>query len=112
MKSTKLQKTTSNEEITQEPGITIKIGRTILSLNWDSRQWIYRFGKSGPFYLTNIESVYNYLVDDTIKLKKSALDIDALSKTLSDAKKDMQKILDLVGKELDNKRTSHNQKEI
>jgi len=51
-------------------------------------------------------------VDDTIKLKKSALDIDALSKTLSDAKKDMQKILDLVGKELDNKRTSHNQKEI
>jgi arsenate reductase-like glutaredoxin family protein len=59
--------------------------------------------------LTSVESIYNQLLDDTIKLKKSPLDIKELQKTLALAKKSMNTIINEVGKELDKQRALLNQ---
>jgi hypothetical protein len=102
MKSTKSQKTTLKTQT--ETGIRTKIGRTFLHIDWDSRQWIYTFGKTGPLYLTSVESIYNQLTDDLVKYKKSPLDVKKLNQTLVLAKQEMLKLIDNVGKQLDEKR--------
>jgi hypothetical protein len=102
MKSTKSQETISKDK--PETGIRTKIGRTYLHIDWDTRQWIYTFGKTGPLYLTSVESIYNQLIDDLAKYKKSPLDVQKLKQTLVLAKQEMLKLIKDVGNELDSKR--------
>lgn len=85
-------------------GISIKINRTTFRLDWDSRQWIYKFGQSGPYYLTSLESVYSRLTDDLIRFKKSPLDVEELQKTLKMARGFIKETNDKIGKVLDKKR--------
>jgi hypothetical protein len=102
MKSTKSQKTILKDQT--ETGIRTKIGRTLLKIDWDTRQWIYQFGKTGPLYLTSVESIYNQLTDDLIKYKKAPIDVKKLKQTLVLAKKETLKLIDGVGKKLDEER--------
>ena len=107
MKSTKSQKTILKDQT--ETGIRTKIGRTLLKIDWDTRQWIYQFGKTGPLYLTSVESIYNQLTDDLIKYKKAPIDVKKLKQTLVLAKKETLKLIDVVGKKLDEERRLENQ---
>lgn len=102
IKSTKSQKITLKDQT--ETGIRTKIGRTFLHIDWDTRQWIYQFGKTGPLYLTSMESIYNQLTDDLAKYKKSPIDVKKLKQTLVLAKQEMLKIIDDVGRKLDDQR--------
>jgi hypothetical protein len=102
MKSTKSPKTILKDQT--ETGIRTKIGRTFLKIDWDTRQWIYQFGKTGPLYLTSVESIYRQLTDDLIKYKKAPIDVKKLKQTLVLAKKETLKLIDSVGKELDERR--------
>lgn len=85
-------------------GISIKIGKTVFTLDWDARQWIYKFGQTSPKYLTSMESVYHHLSEDLVKYKKSPLDVEELKATLALGRKNMEKVLKEVGKALDEKR--------
>jgi hypothetical protein len=107
MKSTKPPKTILKDQT--ETGIRTKIGRTLLKIDWDTRQWIYQFGKTGPLYLTSVESIYNQLTDDLIKYKKAPIDVKKLKQTLVLAKKETLKLIDVVGKKLDEERRLENQ---
>ena len=107
MKSTKSPKTILKDQT--ETGIRTKIGRTLLKIDWDTRQWIYQFGKTGPLYLTSVESIYNQLTDDLIKYKKAPIDVKKLKQTLVLAKKETLKLIDVVGKKLDEERRLENQ---
>jgi len=55
--------------------------------------------------LTSLESVYNHLADDMIKYKKAPIDPTKLKQTLTSAKKEMLKIIEDVGKRLDEQRS-------
>ncbi|KYK22744.1 hypothetical protein AYK24_00520 [Thermoplasmatales archaeon SG8-52-4] len=55
--------------------------------------------------MTSLENVYNHLVDDMIKYKKAPIDPIKLKQTLASAKKEMLKIIEDVGKKLDEQRT-------
>lgn len=54
--------------------------------------------------MTSVESIYRQLTDDLIKYKKAPIDVKKLKQTLVLAKQEMFKLIDAVGKELDEKR--------
>jgi hypothetical protein len=51
-----------------------------------------------------MESIYNQLTDDLAKYKKAPIDVKKLKQTLVLAKQEMLKIIDDVGRKLDDQR--------
>jgi hypothetical protein len=54
--------------------------------------------------LTSLESVYNHLLEDIVKYKKAPIDVKKLKLALTSAKKEMLKIIEEVGKTLEEQR--------
>lgn len=68
-------------------GIRAKIGRKVVELTWDSRQWILNIGSEGPFYYPRLVDMYNKLHGEVLRSKAKTASFDAakLKRTAKDA---------------------------
>jgi hypothetical protein len=82
--------------------IKTKIGRTPIEISWDKYQWIVNYNKEPTYYLMSLESLYNWMLEVSVKTHpKGLVSAEELGIALTKAKKDYQKILKELAAKLD-----------